>query len=115
MISRREGIPEKLTILRITLPNWQSKSSQYFAWKPMSRRFIWIYLGAAVLALVTARHYAGGWNDGSRLATVECLVDYGAWAIDESIYLTPGSAARPPYASGSVASQYGTFDKLLIN
>src|SRR5262245_57289103 len=81
----------------------------------MSRRFIWIYLGAVVLALVTARPYAGGWNDGSRLATVDCLVDHGTWAIDESIYLTPTTAARPPYASGSVGSQYGTFDKLLIN
>src|SRR5262245_51225747 len=81
----------------------------------MSRRFSWIYVGAAVLALVTARPYAGGWNDGSRLATVECLIDYGTWAIDESIYFNPAIAARPPYASGTPASQYGTFDKLLID
>src|SRR5262249_33535063 len=79
------------------------------------RRFAWIYIGAGLVAVVTARPYAGGWNDGSRLATVACLVDNGTWAIDESIYTTPVAAARPPYASGSVASQFGTFDKLLID
>jgi hypothetical protein len=80
----------------------------------MSRRFFWIYVGAAVLALVTARPYAGGWNDGSRLATVECLVDYGTWAIDLSTYRAPVFAGRPPYAPDSPASIHGTYDKLLI-
>ena len=39
------------------------------------------------IALVSARDYAGGWNDGSRLATVESLVDYHTLAIDKSIYV----------------------------
>jgi hypothetical protein len=81
----------------------------------MSRGFGWIYLGTGALAVLTARPYAGGWNDGSRLATVECLVDHRTWAIDESIYLAPATAARPPYAPDTPAATYGTFDKLLID
>ncbi len=54
-----------------------------------------IILGAAVVAAVSARSYVGGWNDGSRLATVECLVDHETWAIDDSVFA-------------------GTKDKLLI-
>lgn len=42
---------------------------------------------AVAVALVSARDYAGGWNDGSRLASVECLVDYHTLAIDESIFV----------------------------
>lgn len=47
---------------------------------------------AAALALIGARDYASGWNDGSRLATVECLVDFHTLAIDESVFL------KVPYA-----------------
>jgi hypothetical protein len=41
---------------------------------------------ATVIALVSARSSVGGWNDGSRLATVESLVDHGTLAIDRSIF-----------------------------
>src|SRR5215207_7390096 len=57
----------------------------------------WVVLAAGVLAAVTARPYAGAWNDGSRLAAVESLVDRHTFAIDDSVYLTPSAAARPPY------------------
>src|SRR3954470_11432988 len=76
----------------------------------------WIVLAAAALAAVTARPYAGAWNDGSRLATVESLVDRHTFAIDESIYLTPAAAARPPYdPANTLVAKYGTLDKLLID
>src|SRR5262245_17141109 len=81
----------------------------------MARSFGCIYLAAGVLAILTARPYAGGWNDGSRLATVESLVDHHTWAINDSIYVTPDRAAQQPYAPDSVAAQTGTFDKLLID
>jgi hypothetical protein len=81
----------------------------------MARRFGWLYLCAGVAAIVTARPYAGSWNDGSRLATVECLVDQHTWTIDDSNYVTPDRAARQPYAPNSVAAQTGTLDKLLID
>lgn len=41
---------------------------------------------AGLLALVSARDQAGAWNDASRLATVEALVDHRTWAIDDSIF-----------------------------
>lgn len=71
---------------------------------------------AAVVAMISARPYAGGWNDGSRLATVECLVDYGTWAIDESIFVQPARAGRGlPYPADEKALlDRGTQDKLLI-
>ena len=42
---------------------------------------------AVAIAVVSARDYAGGWNDGSRLATVESLVDEGTLAIDNSVFV----------------------------
>src|SRR5690349_20027514 len=75
-----------------------------------------LVLLAAILAAVTARPYAGAWNDGSRLATVESLVDRHTFAIDDSIYLTPSAAARPPYdPSSALVARYGTLDKLRID
>jgi hypothetical protein len=71
---------------------------------------------AAALAAVTARPYAGAWNDGSRLATVESLVDRRTLSIDDSIYLTPSAAARPPYdPANALVARYGTRDKLRID
>lgn len=46
---------------------------------------------ALLLAVVSGRDYAGGWNDGSRLATVESLVDRHTLAIDDSVFV------RVPY------------------
>jgi hypothetical protein len=75
-----------------------------------------VVLIAAVLAAVTARPYGGAWNDGSRLATVESLVDRHTFAIDDSIYLNPSAAARPPYDPAKpLVARYGTLDKLLID
>ena len=69
------------------------------------------------------------WNDGSRLAAVESLVDYRTWAIENSIFVDP-SRVEPldplPYApcrAGWVsqgerllfmASASGTGDKMWI-
>jgi hypothetical protein len=71
------------------------------------------------IVLVGARPYAAGWNDGSRLATVECFVDHHTLAIDDSIFVRPpgGDASRPnPYAPDlPFLAQYGTLDKLCID
>ncbi|HVA49355.1 MAG TPA: hypothetical protein VNH11_23520 [Pirellulales bacterium] len=72
---------------------------------------------AALIAAVSARDYAGGWNDGSRLATVESLVDRHALSIDESLFVrSPATAAAPnPYAPGDeLLRTRGTKDKLFI-
>jgi hypothetical protein len=47
-----------------------------------------VILAASATAVISARPYPGGWNDCSRLATVECLVDHATWAIDESSFDT---------------------------
>lgn len=77
-----------------------------------------VILAAGVIAVVSARPYAGAWNDGSRLATVECLVDHHTLAIDRSIFVCVPQG-RSPYPSGDAPStvilQNGTADKLLID
>jgi hypothetical protein len=78
-----------------------------------------VLVTAAGVALLSARWYAGSWNDGSRLATVEALVDSHTLAIDDSVFVDP--AARPagapaPYPDsdqGLMAT--GTCDKLWID
>jgi hypothetical protein len=78
----------------------------------------WLVLAvAAVIALVSARPYAGCWNDGSRLAAVEALVDYHTLAIDRSVFVrVPSEAGAAPYPPEEPALlQTGTLDKLLID
>jgi hypothetical protein len=79
-----------------------------------------VLLSAAAVALVSARGYAGGWNDGSRLATVECLVDHRTLAIDDSVFVRvpppAGPAAPRPYPANEPGLlERGTADKLLID
>ena len=74
-------------------------------------------VGAAALALVSARPYAGSWQDGSRLANVEALVDYHCFAIDDSIFVRvpdypPGRGPYPPDEPALL--ERGTCDKLYI-
>src|ERR1700722_3103249 len=82
-----------------------------------SRLWGWAVLAAAVVIAVCGAHnYAGGWNDGSRLATAEALVDYHTWSIDASIFVRPDAvapSAPSPYLHDDYLSmRYGTRDKL---
>ena len=54
--------------------------------RPVYDRWDGLVIGLAiVLACGLAMSHATSWYDGSRLATVECLVDHHTWAIDRSI------------------------------
>src|ERR1700722_334784 len=79
----------------------------------------WIIGLALALACVGAMNHASSWNDGSRLATVECLVDQHTWAIDHSLFVEvpPASPGRvlPYSADQTLLLQQGTLDKLCIN
>jgi len=78
---------------------------------------VWIGLVLAIswaLAAVSARPYAGGWNDGSRLATVECLVDYHTLSIDRSIFVEVPPTSSPYLPDEPDLQLHGTGDKLLI-
>jgi hypothetical protein len=45
-----------------------------------------ILFGAAAVAILGCRDHPGGWNDASRLATVESLVDRHTFVIDDSAF-----------------------------
>ena len=74
-------------------------------------------LGAVAIAVSSALPYAESWNDGSRLATVESLVDHRTWAIDDSIFvkvpLQAGVAAPYPRSEPGLMHN-GTQDKMWI-
>ena len=79
-----------------------------------------VLVGAIIVAIVSAKSYAGSWNDGSRLATVESLVDHRTLAIDRSIFVQVPPVKDPgapgPYPTDDPALfPHGTRDKLLIN
>jgi hypothetical protein len=82
-----------------------------------TRAFVLVVLVAAGIAAVSAQPFAGAWNDGSRLATVESLVDHGTLAIDDSVFVAVPQSADlgpgPPYRG--VALERGTLDKLYID
>ncbi len=75
---------------------------------------------AFALASASALPYAGGFNDGSRLATSESLIDRGTLAIDDSLFVRPSSdlVARgmPPYPLDLPdLFDHGTLDKVQID
>jgi hypothetical protein len=71
---------------------------------------------AAGIALVGARPYAGCWNDASRLATVESLVDRHTLVIDHSIFVdVPEGPAAPYPPSEPGLRDTGTLDKIRVN
>jgi len=74
---------------------------------------------ALVIAAAGAKPYAGSWNDGSRLAAVESLLDRGTLAIDGSIFckapqrlIDSGHFPYPPDRTDLLL--LGTFDKLHV-
>jgi hypothetical protein len=78
-----------------------------------------ILMAASVVAIVGAHGFAGSWNDGSRLATVESLVDRHTWVIDRSIFVdvptADASRGRSPYPADDSNLRMGTSDKLYVN
>ncbi len=63
-----------------------------------------------LIAIVSARPYAVGWNDGSRLAAVESLVDYHTWDISRSIFIAPPER-NSPYLDPAFK---GSLDKMKV-
>jgi len=78
-----------------------------------------VLLVATAVAVFSARPYAGSWNDGSRLAAVEALVDQHTLAIDQSIFVAPPRPFDPhaptPYPRDEPLLDNGTCDKLFID
>ena len=77
-----------------------------------------LLISCAVVAVLSARPFAGSWNDASRLATAESLVDRGTLKIDHSIFVIPpkpdGHRPLPYPAHRSDLLTSGTQDKLFI-
>ena len=77
-----------------------------------------VILLASLVAIISARTYAGSWNDGGRLASVEALVDYHTFSIDQSIFIDAKRVTGlvlPYPADDRNLIENGTRDKLLIN
>src|SRR5438105_3149821 len=81
---------------------------------------LWL-IGIAALAVgvVGAHPYAGSWNDGSRMAAVESLLDRHTLAIDDSVFCRPpqtllASGHYPYTPERPDLLMGGTRDKLLI-
>ncbi|MCS6866798.1 MAG: hypothetical protein RMJ56_08850 [Gemmataceae bacterium] len=72
-----------------------------------------IVLAAGMFALASAQPFAASWNDGSRLASIESLVERGTFCIDHSVFLHP-PPDRCVYDPHNELLQKGTFDKLFI-
>lgn len=85
---------------------------------PWPSRVIWAVSALVMLfAIIGVRPYAGSWNDGSRLAAVESLLDRGTLSIDDSMFVKPAlsPAGHSPYPLDDSSLQArGTLDKLLI-
>jgi len=83
----------------------------------------WILaLAAFALAVVGARDQPGGFNDASRLATAESLIERGTLAIDDSVFVRPIPRAElaergllPADPNPVYSLAHGTLDKLLID
>lgn len=70
---------------------------------------------AGVLAFCGSTNYAGSWNDASRLATIESLVDRHTWVIDDSVFVKPETGLMNPFGIDAAKYKNGTQDKLLID
>ena len=49
-----------------------------------------IFLVFLLLLIIFTKQYVTSWNDGSRIAAIESLVDYSSFAIDRSLFLETG-------------------------
>src|SRR5438552_12920693 len=76
----------------------------------------WVLAGLALgLAAAGARPYAGGFNDGSRLATAESLIDRGTLAIDDSVFVRPPPDRAPYPPELPHIHVHGTLDRVRID
>jgi hypothetical protein len=83
-----------------------------------TRNTFFVVLVASLIAIAGARPFANSWNDGSRLASVESLVDRGTWIIDDSIFVKPQPRnTTNPYslAISSSPVETGTLDKVFVH
>jgi len=80
----------------------------------------WLFAGLAfAIASIGARDQPGGFNDGSRLATTESLIERGTLAIDDSVFVRPPAdlgerGLLPPDPQPIYSLARGTQDKLLV-
>src|SRR5262249_9994653 len=78
------------------------------------RDILLVVLLATLIAAVSSRPFAGGWNDASRLATIECLVDYHSFAIDDSVFVKVPAENAPFTPFDKILHKSGTLDRMLF-
>jgi hypothetical protein len=83
---------------------------------PRPRPGLLIFAAALAFALLSARNYAGSWNDGSRLAAIESLADHHTFVIERSIFVqVPQAPGASPYGNNGLLNRFGTRDVVRIN
>lgn len=82
----------------------------------MQQSYFKILVFSLFLILSVTHPYAGGWNDGSRLATAESIVDFHTLAINQSSFVNvPQTGDYLPYpANRPDLLSDGTKDKLMV-
>lgn len=74
-----------------------------------------LFLLALIVTVLGTLPYAGGWNDGSRLAAVESLAERGTLRIDESAFVVVPAPAPVYDPDEPGLALFGTRDKLYID
>lgn len=107
--------PDELCNLPIvnTLELQPSGKSPWWYWSA-------IVIFPVLLVAFSAKPFAGGWNDGSRLAAIDAIINHGTLYVDQSIFVSVPvemiENGRPPYdLNQPLLLQYGTLDKLCID
>jgi hypothetical protein len=78
-----------------------------------------VFLGTFFVGGILSHPYAGSWNDGSRLASVESVAERNTWVMDDSMFVFP-NGPKPgipnPYDPRSeVLAKRGTLDLMQID
>ncbi len=82
---------------------------KYSAW--------WVFGGMLLLGGILGHPFAGSWNDGSRLASIESVAERGTFIIDDSLFVFPnGPKGLPnPYdPKNEILAKRGTLDLMQI-
>ena len=76
-----------------------------------------VFLGMLLLGGVLGHPFAGSWNDGSRLASVESVAERETFILDDSLFVFPNGPKlglpNPYDPQSEILAKRGTLDLML--
>ena len=79
----------------------------------------WVFGGLLMLGVFLGHPFAGSWNDGSRLASVESVAERGTFVLDDSLFVFPygpkAGGPNPYDPKSEVLAKRGTLDLMQID